>query len=284
MTPKPSPFSLVNTDVCEALDCGDEVPNVLVFGDYRATNGGQIGGQLFVQGNATFRAYTIGNELGDSYGSRDDLVVGGRLSYLSGEVKHGNIVFAKDSHLHTTVLNSLGVGSVTSQVQWRYDFDRANQCYTNRQAKYCANEATGSYSTEGQNAFLQGTGNGGSAEVFNLTCSELKNIKDITFQNMNGAAALINIYTDEYGDDWDHCDISLTTKYPASKIVYNFCDATSVHAYNSVVGSILAPAARVTFEGQIEGQVIMGNGEGRGQQNSATFTGCLPNPQSSNFF
>lgn len=97
MTPKPSPFSLVNTDVCEALDCGDEVPNVLAFGDYNATGGGQVGGQLFIQGDAALRSYTVGNELGDSYGSRDDLVVGGALKYFSGQVKYGNIVFAADS-------------------------------------------------------------------------------------------------------------------------------------------------------------------------------------------
>lgn len=278
MTPKPSPFSLVNTDVCEALDCGDEVPNVLAFGDYNATGGGQVGGQLFIQGDAALRSYTVGNELGDSYGSRDDLVVGGALKYFSGQVKYGNIVFAADSsHVGSTVFNSLGVGSVISQVQWRYDFDRASQCYMNRQAKYCANQATGSFSMEGQNAFFHGTGKGGSAEVFNLTCSSLKAIKDITFQNMNGAAALINIH----GDD---CQIGLTTTYPASKIVYNFCEATNVLVENSVVGSILAPAANVAFKGQIEGQMIMGSGHGGGQLNSATFTGCLPNPQPSNYF
>ena len=62
--------------------------NTLVFGDFisDAAGGSDTGGRLFIGGNADLNAYSVGDQLEQSNGDRDDLVVGGTLTYKSGTV------------------------------------------------------------------------------------------------------------------------------------------------------------------------------------------------------
>src|SRR5262249_38077646 len=54
---------------------------------------GDIQGRLAVAGNATITGYAVGDKLADSNGQRDDLVVGGDLTFTNGQVFYGNVVY-----------------------------------------------------------------------------------------------------------------------------------------------------------------------------------------------
>ncbi len=80
--------------------------NAFVFGNFTETSDSQ--GRLAIGGNATLTGYGVdqadptGQNVSDSSGARDDLIVGGRLTVNNGgEVYEGNVVYGTTASLGT---------------------------------------------------------------------------------------------------------------------------------------------------------------------------------------
>src|SRR6476660_2130 len=88
----------INLDYLEARD----VPatglgvandfNAFILHDLNAYQS-DVQGRVAVGGTASLTAYGLGDELVDSDGMRNDLIVGGNLTFTNGQVFFGNVVY-----------------------------------------------------------------------------------------------------------------------------------------------------------------------------------------------
>jgi len=256
--------------------------NTLVFGDFisDAAGGSDTGGRLFIGGNADLNAYSVGDQLEQSNGDRDDLVVGGTLTYKSGTVSKGNIVHAGTSDtigsevLHSMVLNDIISGS-------SFEFGPAETCMNTMSFNLMGLQSGGGHIER-----TEVTGNAvlwfykdlsieytseNPLDVYTVYCADLDGVTVFNFDNVpQHATTLINMIGTE-------CTIDVAMQHPNPRmVVWNFPSTTSVTLGNYVEGSILAPSAAINATGMIDGQVIAKSWYGRGQQNYAPFMGCLP--------
>jgi len=255
---------------CEIFNCGSETPNVLTLEDF--TGFADTGGQIYVGGDTVLSAYTIGAQLSQSYGGRDDLVVGGTLEFKSGECAHGNIVYGNDdSVIDSSAVNSLTEFNELYQDADRFDFAGAFQCYNTRQLTYCGHHDTGLTLKEGVNMHMIANGYNRHVEVFSVTCEELAAVNSLIFDNARyeHTTMLINVH----GDD---CSLHHTHNWDPQYIVFSFCEATTLQLKDNNDGAILAPNADVTSSGMVNGQIVVKSFIGDGQQNYFPFEGCLP--------
>ncbi|HEY9597421.1 MAG TPA: choice-of-anchor A family protein, partial [Cyanophyceae cyanobacterium] len=140
--------------------------NVFVLGDVHQTYT-DVEGRMAVGGNAVLTGYGVGDKLTNSQGTRDDLIVGGNLTYNSGQVFNGNAVYG-------------GTGLISSQVGFPngsyyqgtpIDFTVAKQQLFNLSTSLGNLTPTGTTSFQYGQIALNGTGSG--LNVFNLSGDQL---------------------------------------------------------------------------------------------------------------
>ena len=84
--------------------------NVFVFGN-DSQSGTDTQGRVAAGGNATFSNYSEGSSLTNSHGTRDEFIAGGNLSFSSGTVANGNVVYGGTANLPQSLTISNGTGA-----------------------------------------------------------------------------------------------------------------------------------------------------------------------------
>jgi len=231
-------------------------------------------GKLAVGGDAYLASYSVGDKLPPSGGTEDVLVVGRSLTFLSGTVTGGNIVYGKGTNLPADQVSILD-GTLRKDNPINFTAARSHfKSLSKSLSKYPEN---GSVTFE--NSGLQLVGNDPFLNVFDVSGTDLTAATSLNISAPNGSVVLVNISGKTI--DWGGAlNILGTAK---SNVLYNFYQAKSLTIEGiSVLGTILAPKGVIEFpSGEINGQVIAKSVYGTGQFNSGDngenfFVGNIP--------
>lgn len=224
-------------------------------------------GKVAVGLDAVLGNYSIADKL--PAGSGDVLVVGRDLTYTSGAVYSGNVVYG-----HATNLPQFSVSIMGGTLRKDYPIDFAAA------KTYLENLSTqlGAYSTNGATSSQWGgltlSGIDPYLNVFKVHGSDLSASTSFEINVPNGSVVLINV--DGTNVTWSG---GLTVNGTSiNNVLYNFYEATNLKIQGiDVRGSVLAPFAALNFPaGVINGQVIVKSMVGSGQFNNTIFQGHLP--------
>jgi choice-of-anchor A domain-containing protein/uncharacterized repeat protein (TIGR01451 family) len=214
-------------------------------------------GRVAAAGDVHLTGYGIGSGLPSSVGQRDDLVVGGQLTYDQGQVFNGNIVYGG-----TAVLQNVGLPNGTARQGAPVDFAAARTQLDGLSAAFAGMAVNGAevdaYGT------LRLAGADPNLDVFSLSAGELASAKGLNITAPAGATVLVNVCGTAAQMQYFGMAVSGTDP---QHVLFNFPDATSLTiAGISVQGSVLAPRADVTFtSGNLEGTLVAGSLTGSGE-------------------
>ncbi|MCF8413873.1 MAG: choice-of-anchor A family protein, partial [Melioribacteraceae bacterium] len=225
-------------------------------------------GRVAVGRNATLSNYSVADKLPNSNGTDDVLVVGRKLTFSSGRVFSGNVVYGRFKDMTSRV--SVDEGTIRQDTVVDFPASRTYLRGLSNQLKgYSTNgntlyEYNGVFCT-GQNPFLN---------VFSVNGDSLSASNNFEITVPNGAVVVVNINKNDIswsgGLEVHGTDIS--------NVIYNFYQARNLEILRiDVTGSILAPKANVNFiSGVQNGQMIAKNVTGTGQFNNVKFLGNVP--------
>jgi choice-of-anchor A domain-containing protein/uncharacterized repeat protein (TIGR01451 family) len=262
------------TDITPALNSSVNLGpakdfNLFVLENFSAPSS-DVEGKMAVGKNASMQGYSVGDKLPVSnYGTEDVLVVGGNLTFTSGSVYNGNILYGKSTNLPVNAVSI--VGGILHQ-DTTISFDSAKASLQNLSYKLAAIHVTGTTTYQFGGVFLSGTNPG--TNVFNVDGSKLSIANDLQIQVPSGSVAIVNVTGDSL--KWmGGFEIFGTT---TNNILFNFPAAKKIQLSGiNVTGSVLAPYADVYFPaGLVTGQFICKNMTGSGQFNYSPFLGNIP--------
>ncbi len=224
-------------------------------------------GRVAVGRNAYFANYSIGDKL--SAGSGDVLVVGKNLTYVSGAVYNGNVVYGNSTNLPQT---SVSITGGTLRQDNPIDFAAARSYLTSLSSQLKTLAANGTTTFQWGGLVLSGTDP--FLNIFFVDGNDLSAANNMSINVPSGSVVLVNINRNNLS--WSGgLSITGTTK---GNVLFNFYKAKNLAIHNiDIRGSVLAPFAKVNFStGVINGQMVAKFLEGAGQFNNTQFIGNLP--------
>lgn len=246
--------------------------NAIIFHDMNATSGGTEG-RLAVGRNAKLQWYSVGQNLSNSKGARDDLIVGGDLNAIGGwQVQKGNAVYGGSLIAAPTTPN----GSVLKGSPLDFNLLEANAIASS--LLYGGLTPTGSavydgYSTLTINAPLAGL------NVINVD-GALWSKTGISNRVVNapaGATVLVNISGTTNAMSGG---MSLKGGVTRNDVLWNFYETESLtQSSMALLGSLFAPQAHFQLSGgSVDGQAILASADtiNGGGFRHYTFNGSLP--------
>ena len=281
-TPTPTMTRVATTEMPVSPDACSEQPlgmaseyNLFLLTDlYRSYTDAQ--GRVAVGRNAVLSGFGVGIQMPNSYGNRDDLIVGGNLTFNNGQVHRGSIAYGGSAAISQNV--GIPNGSVQRAQVIAFDQARAELRLLSTQLSQLATNGTVSF----RSGILTLTGSHPERNVFSVSGADLSAANTLYIYIPVGATAVINVngsavnfqymgmfINDENGDGALGLD----------RVLFNFYQASSLNVNGMTVnGSILAPLAAVNFSnGHINGTFIADSmSNGYGEANYYPFTGCLP--------
>ena len=290
----------LNSNVANAQcsDLGDAKGfAVFTFGDFKSSND-QVWGRVAVGGNLTLSNYGVGaqNCLTNDP-NRNDLIVGGNLSYNVGQVNNGSVRYGGTLISAPTVV----VGNI-AQGNLGITFSNSEIDLKNKSTFWSGLTQTGTVNNDGfGNVALSGTSP--SLNVFNLTAAA---VQAFSYLNVNinvpsGSTVLINVSGSltnmpQTTVNYNGSQINTGTvgsnyqTAPQAFILWNLESSTTAFTMNQVgfQGSILAPWANVTSSGGemngsfVTNSIVNNNNTNAVQIHCTTFQGCLPTPTTQN--
>jgi choice-of-anchor A domain-containing protein/uncharacterized repeat protein (TIGR01451 family) len=227
-------------------------------------------GKVAVGRDATLSNYSIGDKLEPApFGTRDVFVVGRNLTFTSGAVSGGNVVYGNSTNLPIYPVSILD-GNLRQDSP--IDFLAAEGYLLN------LSSTLGNYSVNGTTTYQWGgiflNGTNPVLNVFFVSGAQINGANNFVIDVPNGSAVLVNI--DGHTITWSGGLSVLNTNI--GNVVYNFSEATSITLqYINITGTILAPKADVNFVSGVQnGQMICKSMSGMGQFNYVLFIGNIP--------
>ncbi len=241
--------------------------NVFVFEDINQPSS-DTQGKMAAGKDIFLKNYSVGDQLPIQNNFDDVLIAGRNLTYLTGRVYNGNVVYGLNSNLPVDYVSVDGTVRQDSVI----DFAAAEAHLLGLSASLATYPVNGTDSLEWSTLTLNGSSP--VINVFDISGADVTNSTGIVINVPSGSTVIVNISGDniELNGGLD--------LYGASKVntLYNFYEATNLVINNiDVVGSILAPKADVNFvDGVINGQFIAKSVVGKGQFNLCKFIGNIP--------
>lgn len=244
--------------------------NAFVFEDWSAPSS-DVEGRLAAGGDVSLNHYSVGDKLGPDHAG-DVLVVGGNLSFPSGQVYFGNIVVGGDgSGVGSPVLNGLHAGASFNDFSaLPVDFGAA---YTHLRAlsdSLSVMPANGTFNFQWGGLYLSGDCSS-DLQVFNLDGGQV--LSAHTFQ-VDCVPADAHVVINISGSAPGLTNMSLSSlSQHRERVVFNFFEASSLTLSGiGVEGSILAPDAVIDNpQGVIYGQLVSRSWNGQMQLNHHVF-------------
>lgn len=246
--------------------------NAFVLGDMRAQKS-DVEGRLAVGGNVHLRDYSVGMQLSNSNGTRDDLVVGGQIDFKNGRIYHGN---ARSNDATNPFDNTVGFYSNDPRspngrfIQGNpIDFGAAANHLTGLSNGLSGLAQSGSKSLNQYGELLL-TGRSG-LNVFTLTDNELANVSAFYIDAPSDANVVVNV-SGQSAELSNFGFFRNGARVPDNNggfrhdglqtqgLLFNFFEALTLDIFAiGVKASVLAPQALVNFyDGHIDGQLIAG--------------------------
>jgi len=223
-------------------------------------------GKIAVGRDATFGNYSVGDKLAANSG--DVLIVGRKLTYTSGRVYNGNVVYGESTNLPLSLVSIDGTLRKDSPI----NFAAAKTYLEN------LSSTLGAYTKTSDVAFQWGTltltGTNPYLNVFNVNGDDLSKANNVSISVPNGSGVLVNVNGKKVS--WTGgLTVAGTT---INAVLYNFYQAETITIQGiDVRGSVLAPLAAVNFASGVQnGQMICKSLTGIGQFNNSQFNGNVP--------
>ena len=211
-------------------------------------------GRAAIGGASTFTNMVIGDQLSNSLGMRYDLINGGALTYNSGTVNNGNVLYGAALTVAawtSTPGNGAAVGPLA------YDFTSLTNAAVNASNTLSLLTDTGTV-TAGATLLLTGTNNT-VQDVFNVTAAQFDGATTgINILNVApGAQIIVNVD----GPGHTMTDTLITNVGSFGSTYFNFNDPAGLTFTRvNFPGTILAPNAAITLTGfPITGSTIEGS-------------------------
>ncbi len=227
-------------------------------------------GKVAVGRDAHFTGYSVGDKLAPSGGTEDVLIVGRKLTYISGQVYNGNVVYGQYANIQQQ--NLCSDGTIRQENPVPVDFAQAEIDLNALTAQLANKQVNGT--TTFQWGGLTLTGSDPLLNVFEVSGADLSSANNMQIDVPNGSVVLVNI--DGTNITWTG---GLTVNGTAiGNVLYNFHQAQDIYIQGiDIRGSVLAPKAKVNFvTGVINGQMICNYFTGQGQMNLSPFHGNIP--------
>jgi choice-of-anchor A domain-containing protein len=227
-----------------------------------------VGGRVAAGGSATFTSYGVGDMLTDSNGTRDDLIVGGNLSFTNGQVFNGNAVYGGSASF-----SSVGFPNGSARKGSVIDFAAAGAQLRNLSSSWGALAANGSAAFQYGQLALNGSSTG--VNIFTVSGSQLSSVNGLSITAPAGSTVIINVTGSTA--QMKYFGISLNG-VSRQRVLFNFPQATTLTLEGiQIQGSILAPLAAVRFNnGEMNGTLVGRSLDGTGQLHNHPFNGCPP--------
>ncbi|MGZ5000969.1 MAG: choice-of-anchor A family protein [Methylomonas sp.] len=269
--------------------------NAFVLGDMSASHS-DVEGRLAVGGNLTLDHYAVGMQLDNSHGTRDDLVVGGDLSFSDGRIYNGNARSGGAASIAESVGFYSGEDSSIRNGSYQagnpVDFQQVGHELIEKSSSWGGLSANGLTELNDWGG-LRLSGSDRNLNIFSLSAEQLMKTSLFWLDTPENAWTLVNVvgknvtmkefgfYRTVAGQQERIPDNAPPQRHDGSwtqNILFNLVDADflEVHAIG-IKGSILAPLADTVFyNGHIDGNLIVGglqgkNGEFTGQVNDYPF-------------
>jgi len=252
--------------------------NVFVFENMDAFNTDAYG-KVAVGGDADLEI-AVGSKL--SPGSGDVLVVGGDLTYTSGnQISGGDVVVGGTANL------SPGLNIKDGELRLEepsIDFDAAEQFYKNYSAQLGGLATNGTVNDNGFGKLTLNALNGTSSglKVFELDASVFTSANELDIRFNSNSTVLVNVTGSELNRTGGGIFLNGSQEdTDANRVLFNFLDATQLTSTSfSWNGSVLAPMAHYDFNnGHIDGQLIAKSVTGTGEYHNMGFDGDLPDSE-----
>lgn len=218
-----------------------------------------VQGRVAVGGNASLTAYAVGDRLPASNGTRDDLIVGGNLSFTNGQLFAGNAVYAGTGNF-----GSFGIPNGTTRQGNALDFNAAGNALRALSDQYAALPANGSVVNQYGTIILTGTQ--GGQNVFTVPASLLWNANNLIIRAPAGSSVIVNVTGADARMQFMGFNLEGVHR---DNVILNFPQATRVTFQGiGIQANVLAPRATVDFSnGQLNGTLVACNWTGFGQIN-----------------
>lgn len=227
-------------------------------------------GKAAIGRNASLAGYSVGDKLPMApFGAQDVLVVGGNLTFTSGAVYNGNIVYGVSSNLPIYPVSTTG-GTVYQGTP--IDFNAASAHLNTLSAQLAFYPPNGSVTLQFGGMFLQG--DDPQLNVFSVNSADMATINDLQIHVPNGSVVLVNVTGGS--TSWSGgFELFGTAR---NNVLFNFYNVPQLTISGiDVTASILAPTTSVNFIAGVQnGQMICYNMTGQGQFNNAPFQGVVP--------
>ncbi len=242
--------------------------NLFVFSDLNQPSS-DTQGKLAVGRDAYLTSYSVGYNLINSSRGADVLIAGRELTFISGAVYGGNVVYGDTSNLPTSQVSILQ-GTVRKDSV--IDFNFAQTYLNNLSNQLAGYNVNGTTTFEYGGLFLSGTDP--LTNVFHVSGNNLSMANNMEINIPKGSVGIVNI--DGNMIEWS----GGLTIYGGTieNVLYNFYQADTLTIHHiDIRGSVLAPRSFVDFiSGVQNGQMVAKNLVGTGQFNNTKFTGYLP--------
>ncbi|HEU0121449.1 MAG TPA: collagen-binding domain-containing protein [Bryobacteraceae bacterium] len=240
--------------------------NVFVLGSINQANT-DIEGRAAVGGSAQFSNFGIGTTLSPN-SSRLDLIVGGSLTYINGQIHNGSGVYAGSGSI-----SGVGVPNGTlTQAPSPIDFVAAGQALIAESDGYAALAAV---AVAAQYGGLNLVGTDANLNIFYVAAGTLASLNSLSISAPVGSTVLVNVAGATNSFTNAGMSVSGTNR---QNVLFNFFETTSLTMSGmGFQGSILAPEAAFQFNnGQINGNIVVASMQGGGESHNTLFTGQLP--------
>ncbi|MCE1189345.1 MAG: choice-of-anchor A family protein [Ignavibacteria bacterium] len=227
-------------------------------------------GKLAVGRDAHLQGYSVGDQLPNSNGTQDVLVVGRDLIFTSGRVYNGNVVYGNQTNLPKY---SVSIDEGTLRKANVIDFAAAASYLSSLSIQLSAQPVNGTTTYQPYNEVTM-VGTDPFINVFNVDGTKLSTANNTDITVPNGSVVLVNISGKNIS--WGYGLHVNGTVY--NNAIYNFYEADSLYIHGiAVIGSILAPKTNVYFQAGVQyGQMVCKSYHGQGQLNYDPFIGNLP--------
>ncbi|MDD4888535.1 MAG: choice-of-anchor A family protein [Phycisphaerae bacterium] len=198
-------------------------------------------GRVAVAGAPTFTNMVIGDALTNSLGTRDDLIAGGSLTYNSGTVNNGDVLYGAA----LTVAGWTSTAGNGAAVLGSPVFTPLTTEAAALSTYFAGLTATGAVAG---GATLTLTGTNSIQDVFSLSAAEFNTAGTINIVGVNaGERIIVNVAA---GTGYTKADTVITNLGTSGKTFFNFTDPAALDFTRvNFPGTILAPNAAITLTG-----------------------------------
>ncbi|MCF8259581.1 MAG: choice-of-anchor A family protein [Melioribacteraceae bacterium] len=225
-------------------------------------------GRMAVGESAKFSNYSIGDKLPEESG--DVLIVGENLTYISGRIYNGNLVYGESTNFPDPDMASVDGDIIQGE---RIDFNKEERYLSQLSKDLSKREDNMEMDYKYLKVTLYGTDP--VLNTFNLDPAILNEATDFEINAPNGSVVLVNLSDEESVEISGGFNVYGTD---ARNVLFNFYKVDNlVIDQIDLTGSVLAPNTDVNFvDGVQNGQMIAKSIVGKGQFNNALFIGNIP--------